>query len=150
MIKILGCILILCASICSCILYEKAEKSKLQNIKEMCEFIKYIRTQIEYFSAPLDKIYSSYEHSSELIDKISANELSSIKEYFEKDDFKIISSLFYSLGKGLKSEQLALCSYSITELEESYKKKEADFPNKIKVFRAMALFCGFCAIILLI
>lgn len=150
MIKLLGCILILCASICACVFYEKKEKAKLISVKEIISFVEHIRSQIEYFSYPLDKIFSSYEEHSFVTTSISKNEVDSIKEYLDKEDFNLISSLFSSLGKGLKKDQLSLCSYSVERLRDSYRKKEEDFPKKIKVFRAMALFCGFCAIILLI
>lgn len=150
MIKILGCVLILSASICACIFYERAEKAKLCALKELCDFIKHIRSQIEYFSAPLDKIYASYEKRGEIISLLVSDGVESIKELLNKADFEIAYSFFSSLGKGVKSEQIALCSYTIGELDSSYEEKKAELPNKIKVFRAMALFCGFCAVILLI
>ena len=150
MIKILGCILIMCASIGSCILYEKSEKSKLYSLKSIINFIKHIHSQIEYFSISLDKIYSSYQNHTDITNKIIQKDFENIKEFLEKDDYQVVIELFDSLGKGLKNEQLALCTYSINKLEESYKAKDQNYPNNIKAFRATALFCGFGAIILFI
>lgn len=148
--KILGAFLILIASICSCVIYEKNEKCKISSAKEICEFIRYIRSQIEHFSTPINKIFASYTEKSVLVDHLCKKELDLAKKSLEKDDFKTVSDFFNSLGKGLKDDEASLCSYSIETLENSISKKEKDYPNKIKVFRAMALFFGFCVVILLI
>ncbi|MBO5374222.1 MAG: hypothetical protein J6A54_02080 [Clostridia bacterium] len=150
MIKILGSILILCSAVYACAYYERTEKSKLNCLTEVCDFIKHIKAKIEYFSMPLDKIYGSYENHTEITKLLSSSKLDSAKSLLDKEDYKIVDSFFSSLGKGLKSEQLALCSYTTTQIEEIIKKKSTDLPNKIKVFRAIALFCGACAVILLI
>ena len=150
MIKILGCILILSASICACVFYESSEKSKLNAIKEINDFIKHIRSQIEYFCTPLDKIYTEFEHKTEIISCLANKGALAIKDYLDATDFELINTLFSELGKSVKSEQIALCSYTSKELEESFEKKKSELPNKIKAFRAIALFCGFCAVILII
>ena len=97
---------------------------------------------------PIDKIHRSYDQKSELCDALIANK--GMEIYFEKEDIPLISEFFSSLGKGMKSEEIALCSYTIEELEKRIEKRKADYPNKIKVFRATTLFVGFCTIILLI
>lgn len=150
MIKILGSILILFASIYACIAYEKREKSKLSALNTTIEFIKHIKAQIEYFSTPINKIFATYEHSSEVTKKLAKKDINDSQSDFDKESFKVVSNFFSSLGRGVKSEQLSLCTYTINELEKISEKNMADYPNKIKVFRAMALFCGICAIILLI
>ncbi len=148
--KIIGALLILCASICSCVFYEKNEKSKISSAIKACDFIKYIKTQIEYFSTPINKIIASYEDKSPLIEDLSTKSFSVAKRLLDRGDFKLVFDFFSSLGKGLKDEELSLCSYTIEELQKCIEKKEKDYPDKIKVFRAMALFFGFCVIILLI
>lgn len=148
--KIAGALLILCASICSCVFYEKTEKSKISSANEICNFIKHIRAQIEYFSTPISKIFSSYDEKTPLIKDLCDKSFSGSKRLLEKGDYKLVFDFFSSLGKGLKDEELSLCSYTIDELQKSIDKKEKDYPDKIKVFRAMALFFGFCVIILLI
>ncbi|MBQ3040874.1 MAG: stage III sporulation protein AB [Clostridia bacterium] len=147
MIKIIGSILILCASVCACAFYERAEKAKIASLQECCDFIKHIRAQIEYFSTPVDKIFSSYDKKTELIDALISKDA---KNYFEKEDYPVINEFFASVGRQLKDEELSSCSYTISELEKRLEKRRQDYPNKIKVFRAMALFIGISVIILLI
>lgn len=147
-IKLIGAVMILCACACACAFYEKGEKNKIFHLASCYDYIRYIKTQIEYFSMPIDTIHSSYEPKSELCDALIANE--GIDKLFEKEDATLISGFFSSLGKGMKNEELSLCSYTIEELEKRIERKKSDYPNKIKVFRATALFIGFCTIILLI
>ena len=148
--KILGAILILTASIFACTVYEKSEKSKIASAKQICAFIKYIKAQIEYFSTPVGKIFASYGEKTPLIERVCEKDFNMVKKLLDKDDFKLVFEFFEGLGKGLRVEEAALCSYTIKELEENIAKKEKDYPDKIKVFRAMALFFGFCIVILLI
>ena len=148
--KILGAILILFSSIFSCTVYEKSEKSKIASTKQVCAFIKYIKAQIEYFSTPVGKIFASYNEKSPLVERLCEKEFSLAKKMLDKDDFKLVFEFFGELGKGLKNEETAMCAYTIEALEGSITKKEKEYPDKIKVFRAMALFFGFCIVILLI
>lgn len=148
--KILGSLFILIASISSCVVYERSEKSKISSTKEICELIRYIKSQIEYFSTPISKIFASYAEKSPLLSELCEKRLDLAKKSLDKDDFKTVSEFFTTLGKGLRDEELALCSYTLETLENSIAKKEKDYPDKIKVFRAMALFFGFCVVILLI
>lgn len=146
--KFFGSILILCACVVTCVLYERSEKQKLSYLSSVCDFIKNIKAQIEYFSSPTEKIFSSYEPKTDLIaDLITKKDVSM---YFEAEDCRIVEDFFNSLGKGMKDEELCLCSYTISELEKRIEKKRIDYPNKIKVFRAMTFFSGICVIILLI
>ncbi len=150
MIKILGSILILSASIFACYTYEKHEKRSLDSLKELCSFIKHIKSKIEYFSMPLDRIYMSYEEKSPLISSIIENGFESVKAYFNKTELNILLPFFSSIGNGFKKEEVCLCDYTICELEKIIESKSTEYPNKIKAFRAIALFCGFCMVILLI
>ena len=148
--KLFGSILILSACICACYFYEKREKNKLDSLCIACDFILHIKSQIEYFSLPLEKIFNSYSNKCEITENLSKNQFKNIQTSFEKDDFRIICDFFKSLGKGYKNQEISLCSYTLEELGKNLKKEKAEYPNKIKVFRVMTLFIGFCVIILLI
>ena len=148
--KILGSILILCACISSSLFYEKKQKEKIEALINCCDFIKYIKSQIEFFLLPLDKIYLSYKDKNEYINKFICGNYDENISIFDKDDFEILKNFFSSIGKGMKKNEISLCEYVISELEKNIEKKKAEYPNKIKVFRIMALFFGFCIVILLI
>ena len=145
--KILGCVIILIASILCAFKYEKAIKEKVTNIEELINFINYIKNQIEYFSRPLTEIYLSYEKKSKFIEEII--------DGAERTDTsspinKTVSEFFSSIGKGYKKEEIKLCDYTIEQLYTYLTSLKLEMPNKIKVFRSISLFIGVCTIILLI
>ena len=154
MFKLIGAILILCASVCACYFYEKNEKHKILICEEYCELIKFIKSQIHYFSFPIDKILSSYKpHLKERNEINEYRDLSKVKEniaHSDKEEKALLEGFFSSLGKGLKAEEIALCSYTASELEKIVEKKKANYPNNVKSFRAIVMFIGACAVILLI
>ena len=154
MFKLIGAILILCASVSACYFYEKNEKRKIQMCEQYCELIKFIKSQIQYFSSPIDKILSSYKpHLNNENEFNEYTNLTKVKENIsrcDKEEKMLLEGFFSSLGKGLKAEEVALCSYTASELEKITEKKKADYSSKIKSFRAIVMFIGACAVILLI
>ncbi len=155
MLKLIGSILILCASVSACYFYEKNEKRKIYLCERYCELIKFIKSQIQYFSTPIDKILSSYKtqlalNEEEFSEYIELSKLKECLRWSDKEEKTILEPFFLSLGKGQKAEEISLCSYTVTELEKITEKKKADYRNKIKSFRAIAMFIGACAVILLI
>ncbi|MBQ8738029.1 MAG: hypothetical protein IJZ04_00890 [Clostridia bacterium] len=155
MLKLIGSILILCASVSACYFYEKNEMRKIHLCERYCELIKFIKSQIQYFSTPIDKIFSSYKaqlalSEDEFTEYMELPKLRNSLKWNDKEEKAILEPFFSSLGKGLKAEEVSLCSYTVTELEKITEKKKADYPSKIKSFRAIAMFVGACAVILLI
>ena len=59
--KIFGCLLILISSVSCAYFYEKSLKNKILILGEIIDFIKYAKNQIEYFSTPIDKIFTDFE-----------------------------------------------------------------------------------------
>lgn len=147
--KVIGGILILCASIFVSYLYEKQQKSKAEYLSQIQEFIKFTKGQIEFFSTPYNKIIEKYTNDSELRESI----LSGFKSHLvilDLDDKKTVKGFFSAIGRGFASEEIALCEYTLSSLEKSIEKIKKENPNKIKIFRSMALFTAVSIIILLV
>ena len=143
--KIFGCFLVLISSVFCAYFYEKSLKTSLLKYSEIIEFIKYTKSQIEYFSTPIDKIFTSFEskHINEVIKNKSA------PRFFIKDYAKL-NEFLSSIGKGFKKEEINQCEYNISYFQDEYSKIAYESPNKIKVFRAMSLFVGVTIIIFLV
>ena len=62
----------------------------------------------------------------------------------------LINDCFLQLGKSYKDEQIKNLDYTIEQLKEEIEQEEKDFSQKIKVFRAIALFIGCSTVILLV
>ena len=148
--KIAGAIFILCASVASSYFYEKREKEKIKKANKLAEFIRYIRAQISYFSLPVDMIFKAYKSDDTLTEDIISGKLSSLDSFFDKDTADVIKGFFSSLGNGYKDEQLALCDFTMSAIEDFTDKMNKEFSGKVRVFRSMAIFTGVCLIILLI
>lgn len=147
--KIFGAIIILCACVFGSYIYEKKQKNRMQYIAEACDFIKHIKSEIEFFCTPYKKIREEYlkNNSSALL---FCDDLHEKENFLEKDEKKILQAFFSSIGKGFKDEEISLCEYTYSSLEKKLEKAKEEYPNKIKVFRSMMLFFGVCVIILLI
>lgn len=148
--KLIGSIFIICASIFASFFYEKKQKNLIKCQSELISLVNYIKTQIEYFSKPINEIFNEYNSDNEFIKDVLL--------YKEKADFSILEqgvkkdviSLFKELGKGFKKEQISLCDYSLKVLNSSLDVLKSDYSKKCKIYRSIALFIGVCAIVLLI
>lgn len=149
MIKLIGGILIIIASVMVSYNYETREKEKLAFYSEYTRLVKHIKKQIEYFSMPLNEIYSSFDTENRLLLKIKSNKLDEIKHYFP-NDYEAITDFFQQIGKGFKKEQLSLCDSTIESLESTLKIQSEEFSKKVKISRAISLFVGACIVILII
>lgn len=146
--KIIGASIIIIVSVISAYLYEKRVKCKAKNIEEIIAFINHIKSQIEYFSRPLNEIYVLYEEKSDYIYSLIKNNGKGASVSRETDS--LIEEFFSSLGKGYKKEEIALCNYTTERLFTTLTHLKLEMPNKIKIFRSISLFVGVCVIILLV
>ena len=115
----------------------------------LIDFISYIKSQISYFSLPIDSIYSKYSSNKAEIAEIKKGNYSSLKNFNENIRTETIS-FFESIGKGFKTEQISKCEILITNLTNELTALKADTKNKIKIFRAISLFISVCIIIFIV
>lgn len=148
--KIIGSLLILCSSFLASYFYEKSEKEKASACSDVCDFIMYIKAQIEYFKMPTDKIFASYKTESKIVTALATRDYKYIFSVFDDNVAQVLEKFRESLGAGFKDEQLSLCEYTIYIVSERGKKLNNEFSGKVRVFRSLALFCSVCAIILLV
>ena len=146
--KLLGTVLIMCGCIALSFFYERKERTKIQNLIKMKEFILFARSKIDLFLTPVSVILNEFD--DEIINSVVTTEFKNINEYFNTDDCEYIIKFFSSLGKGMKNEQLSLCDYTVSCINNSIEKADAEFKTKIKVFRTLAIFGGASVIILII
>ena len=145
--KIAGSILIILSSITVSFFYERKLKEQIWILKKIADFFNYVKQQIDYFSFPLNEIYKKYEQiDNHITSIISGEKLDCLSEDMNTAIFDIMSTL----GKGFKNEQIKSLEYINICLDNEIKKHEREYSQKVKVFRAMALFVGCCTVILLV
>ena len=145
--KIVGSLFIILASIAVSYQYEVTQRQKMHNLKSICHFIEYVKTQIELFSLPLHIIYEKYKDKTDCINALISKETFS---YFNSSIDKELSECFSLLGKSYKNEQLKTLEFVIEITKNELNKLEKEYIQKTKVFRAIALFIGCSAVILLV
>ena len=146
--KYFGALLIMCGCITLSYFYEKNEKNKIRHLIKMKDFITFIRTKINLFLTPLSELYEEY--NDDFIAELSKDGFSTLNKYFNNNICEYLEDFFKSMGKGMKDEELALCDYTITQLSAGIEKAEAEYKNKIKVFRTLVIFSGASLVILVI
>ena len=96
---------------------------------------------------PLSEIFSRYKYTSKYLSElIDTKDVS----FLNKEIRDELYACFSVLGTGFKDEQLNRLSCLVTFLEKTITESERDFPQKIKVNRALSLFVGCSTVILLI
>ena len=145
--KIVGGIIILIASITVSYFYENTKKAEIKALKQIKDFVLYIKIQIELFSLPLSEIFTKYKHTSDVIKELIETKQVSV---FNKQIRDELFGCFSVLGTGFKDEQLSRLTYLIVFLDKAITESEKDYPQKIKVNRALSLFVGCSTVILLI
>lgn len=147
--KILGCALIFVSSLLCSYFYEKNIKKKIDTLEELVDLISLIKNKIEYFSEPINKIFLEYNTKNTFIKNLLESKETAVT-YFDQEIQKQVSRFFSEIGNGYKKEQIALCDYNIQLLNNKLTKIKNEYPNKIKIFRSIALFVGISIIILLV
>ncbi|MBQ3589217.1 MAG: stage III sporulation protein AB [Clostridia bacterium] len=148
--KLIGGLLIICASICASFFYEKKQRNIINNQEALIDFLSYISSQIEYFAKPINEIFYTYKTKNDFIensikDKESLD-LSLIDASIQQD----VYNFFNELGKGYKKEEIALCSYTKNVISACTEKLKLEYSKKCRVYRSLSLFIGLSAVILLI
>ena len=145
--KIIGSIFIITSSIIASYFYEKRLKNQIFQLKEINQFVFFIKIQIEHFSLSLKEIYTKFNSKNEIIGKIISKENLNLFDEQLEDELSII---FEKLGSGFKEEQINNLEYLQTILDKKIKENDENYAKKTKVFRAMSVFLGCCAVILLV
>lgn len=145
--KIFGSLLIILTSIVISHIYDKRQKEKILAIKELLEFISFVKIQIEYFSLPLNTIYTKYNNNSHYVSNLIKEKPLEILDRETADE---LTKCISCLGKGFKKEQIEYLEYITSFLSKKITDNESNYQQKTKVFRAISLFVGCCVVILLV
>lgn len=145
--KIVGSLFVILSAIAVSYRYEAIQKHRITNLKSTYHFLEYIKGQIELFSLPLHTIYDKYKDKTECVNTLIKKEHFS---FFNSSLDNELSECFSKLGKSYKDEQLKTLEFSISKIKTELYHAEKEYAQKIKVFRAIALFIGCSTVIILV
>lgn len=145
--KIIGSILILISAVTISYYYERWQRQSINNQKNICKFLEFIKNQIEFFSMPLLNIYEKYKDKNDCINLLINGKFEEITPSYVQNELK---DCFSQLGTSYKDEQIKILNCTIENFKDKIKSSEKNYEQKIKVFRAISLFIGCSAVILLV
>ena len=157
MIKLFGAVLIfLCGAALAHLLNGKA-RNMLAQVEGFIELVRRLRGEIDCFSMPIPVALASF--SDDLFRKCgfggSAKSVRTVEELvcgcemFSSELADIMSGFALHVGRGYKSEQLALCDRTLERLEAYRLSLASELPAKQKTNGTLCL-CGALAVVILI
>lgn len=139
---------------------KKRGEEKLQFNEALCDFIEYIKNQIEFFCTPTDEIVANYDspilEKYEFLTLIDENDWekaiyeSKASALLDKRTVSLLDAFSKKLGTTTASEQIANCEYTLSELKKALETQKDEVPKKSKAFSAISVVSGFMAVILIL
>ena len=156
--KTLGMLTILFSmvSYCFAVIYES--KNEILQVKELLNFMKYIKNQIKYFNDPLCDIYKSFKTENRDINAFLQNLLTSDWDsainqtknlQIPNECQKILKEFGNKLGKNSYIGQMEICDYYINLFEQKVNAICTASTQKNKVSISLAIYAGFLLLIIM-
>jgi Stage III sporulation protein AB (spore_III_AB). len=138
--------------------YSDRQRERLQNLEALIDLVRHIRTQIDCFMLPADRVIKEYRENdsdipyiiSELKKMRFPDSLQNLRHLLGGEEYEALRVFSHSLGLGYKEEQIKLCTICIDTLSVISEKWKAEMSGKIKMYRAFCLLGSVMAIILFI
>ena len=129
------------------------ERKKLIQLDSFIALIKYIRGQIDCYSAPIDRILSGCP--AELLDELGGrSEGMTFKDLLEREElviygesFRVLDEFSSTFGKNYRDRQVKLCDGAVSELERIRSEAQKCFVSKKKTVKVMCAALGGLAIL---
>lgn len=157
LLRMIGAAVVVLSGICAAYLFNSGTKQTLRQTESFISLLRFLRSQIECFSLPLPSALSRCPF--EILRGCGYNESkapSSAKQLmsgcFIYDDCvrRSMERFFFEAGRGYREEQLSLCDYCISLIEERRANMTSQLPMKIKVNSALSIAGAAAVIVLLI
>ena len=145
----------LCGVVAAYILNAGARSALLQN-EAFISFVRFLRSQIECFSMPLPR---AIERCPQDIlrgcgcSDARAEDASSFLcrcEVADAQSVEIMRRFAADIGRGYRDEQIALCDYCVSLLEERRQKLSASLPARIRMNGALCIAGALALVIMLV
>ena len=138
-------------------LLNRADSAALSQTEGIISWVRHVHSQIECFSMPLhdvlcrcpEDIYRSCGYQGEDIPG-SMEELLKGCEFCDSETAKHLSRFCSDIGKGYRDEQLVLCDYTVSLLEERRRALSEQLPSRKKRNSALCMSGALAVVILLI
>lgn len=130
----------------------------LRELEALCDMIQYIRDNIDHLMKPLPEIFGSYRNDYlETIGFLPQVRHAGLKQAwneqsfaFSGEPFLLLSNFIRTIGNGYRTEELRLCDYTITRLNETLEHLRRDSSNRLKLYKTVPTMFALSIILILI
>ena len=156
MLKLFGMASIILSSVAASRTLIEQERKRVAQIDSFMAIIRYIRDQIDCYSAPIGRIFAEcprhfFDGLGGYQGEISFGQLLERHEFtVDGEGKRILFEFSDSLGKNYRDRQIRLCDSAIVALEGYRKTKERDLSVKKKAITVLCLALGGITVIALI
>ena len=155
-VKLIGASLLVSSSAYCAYRMISIERERIDRLSAYIEIISVIKSQIELYSLPIEKILKSIDAS--VLKRIGIEEqmckfddlMSFDDQYVSDGTQKTLREFASSLGKGYREMQIKLCEKTILDLESQKRELTDAFPSRKKTIIALCFaICGMALIALI-
>ena len=144
--RVIGALILLCASLFVGRAYEKHLDGRLGEAREVLRLLLHIREKISSFLCPQGELMSDFK--SEILESVGF--IGKIRDgkglydafrdtnfSFSEDIIEILRSYFSEFGKRYKSDELARLDSAVRSLEGYVKSEEEKLPKDVKIAKIL-------------
>lgn len=157
LLRMIGAVAVVVSGIYAAYLFNSGTRQILKQTESFISLLRFLRSQIECFALPLPQALGRCP--TEILqgcgyygNEVPISGKQFISECYISDDHvrRDVERFFSEAGKGYREEQLNLCDYCISLLEERRVSLASQLPMKIKVNSALSIAGAVAVVILLI
>ena len=157
LLRLIGAAAVVLSGISAACLFNSGTKQTLKQTESFISLLRFLRSQIECFSLPLPSALSRCPTEilrgcgyCESESPSSARQLMEGCCIYDDRVRRSMERFFAEVGRGYREEQLSLCDYCISQVEERRANLTSQLPVKMKVNSALSLAGAAAVVVLLI
>ena len=135
-----------------------SHKKILRELEALSNMVQYIRDNIDHLMKPLPDIFLSYQNDYlETIGFLPRIRHTSLKQAWEEQSFSfsgesvlLLSEFVRTIGSSYRTEELRLCDYTLTRLNEMLEHLRRDSSNRLKLYKTVPTMFALSVILILI
>lgn len=149
-------IMFLSALYCSYSLIKNANY-KISQLEGLCAFILYTKNNIDSFMRPIDDIINSFDgYENSLHDFMETarkhglvDASTNIPLSIGKEALHILRDFSKNIGNGYKEDELRLCAYTYSAMQEILNRERSDMMKKMKLYKTLPILSATSVVLLL-
>ena len=160
MLKFVGAVLLCAIAVFFCRDYTRHQRQRLLQCEGFLLLLRRLRGQIECYSSPLEEALTDFENAAltecgflpALKDGGFPAAIEKTRErlLLPPDSLRTLIAFGEGFGKSYREEQIALCTWTISELESAVAHVRRDSPRRAKMGRGLIISGGLALILVLL